>query len=450
MIDFKTVFSVSEFAKSLNDHLRSEFGSVRIQGEVAAFTRATSGHWYFTLKDPSAQLRLVMFRQKNVLAGFSPALGDKVEVLAQLGMYEPRGELQLIVDVIKKAGQGNLHEQFLKLKAKLAAQGVFDQARKKPVPAVVFNLGVITSLQAAALADVKQALARRAPHIAYTVYHTAVQGEQAGGQIIEALRRADAAGHDALVLCRGGGSMEDLWCFNEEAVVLAVAGCRTPIVVGVGHESDVTLAEFAADLRAATPTAAAELISVPTRDLQLQIDVLARRFRRGASHRLELLAQQIDRAELGLLTPTGYVDALQARLNSASARLPVAVQRQFNGLDQLLDVATERLVQEVSRAQRHGIVQADRHAESLKRTLRQRLRQVDMAVDRLSGMVDAVSPQRTLDRGYAYLRANSIGQPVVRSVDQMAPGDTLTATVSDGELVLNVIDKSQGKRLGDS
>ncbi len=450
MIDFKTVFSVSQFARSLNDHLRTEFGSVRIQGEVAAFTRATSGHWYFTLKDASAQLRLVMFRQKNVLAGFSPALGDKVEVLAQLGMYEPRGELQLIVDVIKKAGQGNLHEQFLQLKAKLAAQGVFDQARKKQVPKVVFNLGVVTSLQAAALADVKQALARRSPHIVYTVYHTAVQGEQAGGQIIEALRRADAGGHDALVLCRGGGSMEDLWCFNEEAVVLAVATCNTPIVVGVGHESDVTLSEFAADLRAATPTAAAELISVPTRDLQLQVDGLARRFQRGAAHRLELLAQQIDRAELGLLTPTGYVDALEARLNASSGRLPVAAQRQFNVLAQLFDSATERLTQEARRAQRSGVEQTERNAEMLKRTLRQRHQQIALAVDRLSGMVEAVSPQRTLDRGYAYLRASSAGQPVVRSVDQMATGDTLTATVSDGELVLNVLDKRQGKRLGGS
>ena len=450
MIDFKTVFSVSQFARSLNDHLRTEFGAVRIEGEVAAFTRATSGHWYFTLKDSTAQLRLVMFRQKNVLAGFFPGVGDKVEVLAQLGMYEPRGELQLIVDVIKKAGQGNLHEQFLQLKAKLAAQGLFDLARKKVLPKVVFNLGVITSLQAAALADVKQALARRAPHIRYRVYHTAVQGEQAIGQIIEALGHADSAGHDALILCRGGGSLEDLWCFNEEPVVRAVAACVTPIVVGVGHESDVTLAEFAADLRAATPTAAAELVSVPTRDLQLQLDALARRLNRGVLHRLELLAQQIDRAELGLLTPTGYVDALQARLYSAAGRLPMAAQRQFNYLNQRCDGAAERLNQESRRAQQIGQLQTERAIQALQRALRQRISQASMAVDRLSGVVEAVSPQKTLDRGYAYLRASSQGRPVVRSVDQMAPGDTLTAAVSDGELVLNVLDKTQGKRLLDS
>ena len=191
MIDLKTVFSVSQLARHLNDHLRNEFGSIRIQGEVASFTRASSGHWYLALKDESAQLKAVMFRQRNVLAGFFPAVGDKVEVLAQLAMYEQRGELQLIIDVMKKAGQGNLHEQYLQLKTKLTQEGLFDSARKRPLPSVVFNLGVITSLQAAALADVKQALARRAPHVEYSVYHTAVQGEQAAAQIIEALRKAE-------------------------------------------------------------------------------------------------------------------------------------------------------------------------------------------------------------------------------------------------------------------
>ena len=289
MVDLKTVFSVSQFARHLNEYFRTEFGAIRIHGEVASFTKASSGHWYFGLKDSTAQLKAVMFRQRNILAGFLPAVGDKVEVLAQLAMYEQRGELQLIVDVIKKAGQGNLHEQYLQLKARMSQEGLFDLNRKKPVPSVVFNLGVVTSLQAAALADVKQALGRRAPHVDYTVYHTAVQGEQAAAQIIDALQKADAAGHEVLILCRGGGSLEDLWSFNIEAVVRAVATCKTPVVVGVGHESDVTLAEFAADLRAATPTAAAELISKPTQELLTQVQNLHNNLRRALRHRAQLL-----------------------------------------------------------------------------------------------------------------------------------------------------------------
>ncbi|WP_291712097.1 MULTISPECIES: exodeoxyribonuclease VII large subunit [unclassified Limnobacter] len=442
MIDLKTVFSISQLARHLNDHLRHEFGSIRIHGEVASFTRASSGHWYLALKDESAQMKAVMFRQRNVLAGFFPAVGDKLEVLAQLAMYEQRGELQLIIDVMKKAGQGNLHEQYLQLKTKLTQEGLFESARKRPLPSVVFNLGVITSLQAAALADVKQALARRAPHVEYSVYHTAVQGEQAAAQIIEALRKADSAGHEALILCRGGGSLEDLWSFNMEAVVRAVAACKTPIVVGVGHETDVTLAEFAADLRAATPTAAAELISRPTRELLTEIQGLHVGLRKALRHRAQTLVQRVDRAELGLLTPTAYLHALESRLNNASSRLPRLVEHSFRREANSVQSLWESISLEMNAVQ----VSANRGAQSLESRLmgaqRRGIAVLDSRLDRLDSVVEAVSPQRTLERGYAFLQPQH-GDAVIRSVMDVEPGAALRATLSDGEILVNVREKTE-------
>ena len=441
MVDFKTVFSVSQFARHLNEHFRTEFGPIRIQGEVASFTKASSGHWYFGLKDSTAQLKAVMFRQRNILAGFLPAVGDKVEVLAQLAMYEQRGELQLIVDVMKKAGQGNLHEQYLQLKARLSQEGLFDLNRKKPVPSVVFNLGVVTSLQAAALADVKQALARRAPHVDYTVYHTAVQGEQAAAQIIDALQKADAAGHEVLILCRGGGSLEDLWSFNIEAVVRAVAACKTPIVVGVGHESDVTLAEFAADLRAATPTAAAELISKPTQELLAQVQNLHNNLRRALRHRAQLLVQQVDRAEMRLLTPTAYVNALESKIQNASSRMPRLVQRHLQQHETAVSNRGQALNLEMGKALVSANQRSEFAAVAMRTAQNRHLTAMEGRLQHLGAVVEAVSPQRTLERGYAFLQPE-VGDEVVRSVEQVNNGDSLRATLADGEIVVNVREKT--------
>ncbi|HEX4919082.1 MAG TPA: exodeoxyribonuclease VII large subunit [Limnobacter sp.] len=437
MIDSKTVFSISQFVHLLNEQLRTSHGAVRLKGEIASFTKAASGHWYLTLKDANAQLKAVMFRQRNVLAGFFPVVGEQVEVLAQLAVYEQRGELQLIVDVMRKAGQGSLHEQYLQLKNRLAGEGLFDSARKKSLPGMVFSLGVITSLQAAALADVRQALARRSPHIHYTVYHSAVQGDLAAAQIVQALLRADAAGHDALVLCRGGGSLEDLWCFNMETVVRAVAACKTPIVVGVGHESDVTLAEFAADVRAATPTAAAELVSVPTRDVFAQIDRLAQQLQRRLAHHLQNRAQAVDRAELGLITPTAYVDSLHTRVAGAQARLPLSLiqrmrlnhQALVHHRMQLQGKASARLQVHTSRMQ----LQSEAFAQAA--TLR--LDRLGTQLDQMGHVLDAASPQRTLDRGYAFLQRADSGE-VLRSAVAAIPGQAVLATLADGQLKLTV------------
>ncbi|HEY1057639.1 MAG TPA: exodeoxyribonuclease VII large subunit [Limnobacter sp.] len=437
MIDNKPLFSVSQFARLLNDTFREQFRSVRLQGELSSFTRASSGHWYFTLKDEQAQLKAVMFRPRNVLTGFTPQLGDKVEVLAQLALYEQRGEVQLVVDVLKKAGLGNLYEQFLQLKAKLAAEGLFDSQRKQALPPHVFNVGIVTSLQAAALADVRQALARRSPHVQFTVYHTPVQGDASVPQIVNALRKADQAGHDTLILCRGGGSLEDLWSFNTEAVVRAVAACHTPIVVGVGHETDVTLAEFAADLRAATPSAAAELVSRPTADLLNDLQVHWDRLQSLVTQRVEQWAQRIDRAELGLVTPSAYVGVLAARLNGLQNRLRPVLDQTLNRhamvIRQHVDLS-QRAVQQRIRSLQDSL---NRQQDGLTRESARSLQNLERKIAQHANILEAVSPQRTLERGYAYLERPDQAQ-VVSSIQHVQPGDSLVATLRDGRVGLAV------------
>lgn len=437
MIDSKNILTVSQFSRLLSDSLRSAWPSVRIQGELASFTKASSGHWYFTLKDDQAQLKAVMFRARNVLAGFTPVLGDKVEVLAQLSVYEPRGDLQLVVDVLKKAGQGNLYEQFLALKAKLAQEGLFDAARKQPLPAVPFSVGVVTSLQAAALADVRQALTRRAPHLAFCVYPTQVQGEGAELQIRQALQRADSAGHDVLILCRGGGSLEDLWCFNTEVVVRAVAACQTPIVVGVGHETDVTLAEFAADLRAATPTAAAELICPPTMDLLDAVASHALSMGQSLRQRLSRLEQQVDRAEFGLVTPRHYADRLAGRLDALARGLAQPLNQHLQSVGHSLAQWSQRLSQQGRKGPQVADSQLQVNIQAMKTRLALTLQHTESVLVRRSEVLEAVSPQRTLERGFAYLQDETEGR-VLSSVAQAQPGQAVKATLKDGHLSLGV------------
>lgn len=441
MTDFKTVFSVSQFTRHLSDTLRREFMAVRIQGEVASFTKASSGHWYFSLKDDQAQVKAVMFRQRNVLVGFLPKLGDKLEALAQVGLYEPRGELQILVDTLKHAGQGDLHERYLRLKAMLAAEGLFSQERKRPLPKYVFDVAIVTSMQAAALADIRRTLARRAPHVSYTVYHTAVQGDAATAQIVSALRQADSAGHELILLARGGGSLEDLWCFNEESVVRALAACATPTVVGVGHESDVTLAEFAADVRASTPTAAAELVSAPTADLLARVQSMHRDLLRIVDRTLQQKAQQLDRLEMGLVTPTAYLAGLEQRMVHARNLM----QRHLQQLVRASDQSVAGLAKQANRALGLGVNDATlRHSQLGKQlglAMKRQLQDSSLSLQAHEGTMKALSPQRNLEKGYAFLQTDS---GLVNSIDRVEPGQHISATVADGQLKVLVTDKSKG------
>ncbi|MEO6030380.1 MAG: exodeoxyribonuclease VII large subunit, partial [Burkholderiaceae bacterium] len=283
------------------------FGVCRVSGEISGFARAASGHCYFNLKDAdggSALLRCAMFRRAGALLAFAPADGQRVELRGRLGVYEPRGELQFVVEAMQRAGAGALYEQFLLLKAKLEAEGLFDAARKRALPAHPRRIGIVTSLGAAALHDVLTALARRSPQVAVVVYPSLVQGADAPPALAAAIALESARAEvDTLIVCRGGGSLEDLWAFNDERVVRAIAASGLPVVCGVGHETDLTLADLAADLRAPTPTAAAEL-AAPAR--QACLEVLAAvtvQMQRRARQLLDNQAQHLDRAALRLARP---------------------------------------------------------------------------------------------------------------------------------------------------
>lgn len=301
-----SVISVSALNNAVAQLLERNLPLTWVSGEISNFTRAASGHWYFTLKDQAAQVRAVMFRGRAQYADFQPKEGDKVEVRALVTLYAPRGDYQLSVEAIRRAGVGNLYEAFLRLKAQLEQEGLFDPARKRPIPPFVRRIGIITSPQAAALRDILTALKRRAPHIAVTLYPTPVQGEGAAAKIAQAIATANAREEcDVLLVCRGGGSMEDLWAFNEEIVARTVAHSQIPVIAGIGHETDFTITDFAADLRAATPTAAAELAATPRAEW---LDLLARQ------------AQQLQRAQSRLLNEQQQtLDWLARRLQSPAA-----------------------------------------------------------------------------------------------------------------------------------
>ncbi len=317
----RVCLTVSQLNRAVSGSLQREFGTQRVRGEIASMTRAASGHWYFSLKDASAQVRCVMFRGRNALVDFVPREGDEVEVLASVALYEPRGEFQLTVESLRRFGAGRLWEEFLRLRQRLAAEGLFDAGVKRQLPQVPQRVGVVTSLQAAALRDVLTTLRRRAPYLAIVIYPVPVQGAEAGAQIAAMLatasRRAEV---QVLLLVRGGGSIEDLWAFNDERVARAIRASALPVIVGVGHESDFTIADFAADLRAATPTAAAELVAPEQQGLLRELGLRLRALARAGARALGERAQRLDYALRILASPRAPLRGLEARIADLRGR----------------------------------------------------------------------------------------------------------------------------------
>jgi exodeoxyribonuclease VII large subunit len=359
----RQIIGVGDLNRTIAGVLEAHVGNVWVRGEISNFKAYDSGHWYFSLKDAEGQIRCVMFRGRNGQVGFVPKDGDLIEVAANLGVYVPRGDLQLNVGMMRRAGQGGLYEAFLKLKEKLASEGLFDESKKRPLPKHPKAIGVITSAQAAALKDVLSTLERRAPHIPIIIYPSLVQGVDAPVALIAALNRAyaDAKQGDieVILLVRGGGSIEDLWCFNDEQLARVIADSPVPIVSGVGHETDFTIADFVADLRAPTPTGAAEL-ATPNRDALLQdLDVLAQRMSVRVTQRIDKEAQRLDQLSLRLNHALPNPDRMRDKAEQLSARLNQAWQVGMQAY-----------------RQRH---QAWRNH------------------------LELLSPQRTLDRGYAVL-----------------------------------------------
>ncbi|MES2901082.1 MAG: exodeoxyribonuclease VII large subunit [Pseudomonadota bacterium] len=407
-----------------------------IGGEISNFTKASSGHWYFTLKDDAAQVRAVMFRGKSQYAGFIPREGDKVEVRALVTLYGARGDYQINVEQIRRAGVGALYEAFLRLKDKLGAQGLFDPERKRALPLFTRSIGIVTSPQAAALRDILTALKRRAPHVRIVLYPAPVQGQGAAERIANAIalasRRAEV---DVLLVCRGGGSIEDLWSFNEEVVAYAIANCSMPVIAGVGHETDFTIADFAADLRAATPTAAAELAATSRADWVASLGADATDLRRAMLRSLNEAGQSLDNLSRRLLSPAAQIGHQRLKLVALSTALSHAVRapvgRQAYALAQLR--ARWAAHRPDTRALRADIGHQQRRVASAMAT---QLRQRRQALGALEAQLELLNPQRTLERGYAIV-SDAKGQ-VLRNPAQLKAGATLQVRLAEGSAALGV------------
>ncbi|GAB3346226.1 exodeoxyribonuclease VII large subunit [Marilutibacter aestuarii] len=435
--DTLTPSQLNALARNL---IEDSFPLVWVEGELGNVSRPASGHLYLTLKDARAQVRCAMFRPKASWLKFQPREGLHVRVRGRLTLYEARGEYQMVLDYMEEAGEGALRRAFDALKARLEAEGLFDPARKRPLPRFPRRIGIITSPTGAAVRDVLSVLARRFPLAEPEVLPVPVQGDDAAPQITAMLRRAAASGrYDVLLLTRGGGSLEDLWAFNDETLVRAVADSEVPVVSAVGHEVDFSLSDFAADLRAPTPSVAAELLVPSQDDLRQRLRVLATRIQRQQAQRLRDAMQRSDRAALRLnaLRPQARLDALR--------------QRQAEALRRLKSAWAQRLERERARLRHASIALRSGHPQRRIERLRQRLDALSprtrAALDRrlaqeglrlrgLARSLEAVSPLATVARGYAILRHED-GR-VVRSALDARPGDTLDARLVDGELRLRV------------
>jgi exodeoxyribonuclease VII large subunit len=420
--------TVSALNRAVARLLERSFPLVRVRGEVANLTRAASGHWYFGLKDDQAQVRCVMFRSRNQLLGWVPRDGDDVELSAVVSLYEPRGEFQLTVESMRRAGQGRLAEEFMRLKARLAAEGLFAIERKRLLPRVPRRVGVVTSLQAAALRDVLTCLARRAPYMEVVVYPVPVQGGGAGQRIARMLAAVSARAEvDVVLLVRGGGSIEDLWAFNEEAVARAIRASTLPVVVGVGHDSDITIADFAADVRAPTPTAAAELVAPARDDLLGEVAGHLRPLRRCLVHQLHRAAQRLDYAQRALATPRAPLAALDARVAALLARLGAGGRQRVGSGRSTLARLREALLRSRPTAARRAPAELLARAA---RSLADRRHRASTRFAALSARLHALDPLAVLERGYSI--AERADGRVVTDAAVLQVGDPLTLRFSRG------------------
>jgi exodeoxyribonuclease VII large subunit len=413
------IWQVGALCRAIAESLDARFNPVAVRGEVSGFSRASSGHCYFSLKDPNGQIRCAMFRRAAGLLDFAPRDGDMVEAWGRLGVYEPRGDLQLIVESLARAGQGALFEQFLRLKAKLEAEGLFDAARKRELPRLPRGIGVVTSTGAAALHDVVTALRRRAPHVPVVIAPAAVQGAQAPLELVAALTAlygiAQTGSIDVILLVRGGGSIEDLWAFNDEQLARTIVQSPVPLVSGVGHETDFTIADFCADVRAPTPTAAAELAAEAVENWLEGLGHMEARLGNAIRRRVDVAAQRVDVAASRLGRPLARLGAQQLRLGRTAHRLRYAA---------------------LGRTQSEGARFTAADAK-LKQGFRLRLESAARSLDHSRLRLELLDPRLILQRGYALL-ADEQGQPV-SSVQQTHAGQALRATLADGEVDLTVV-----------
>ncbi|WP_312468372.1 exodeoxyribonuclease VII large subunit [Pseudescherichia sp.] len=428
------IFTVSRLNQTVRLLLEREVGQVWISGEISNFTQPASGHWYFTLKDDTAQVRCAMFRNSNRRVTFRPQHGQQVLVRASITLYEPRGEYQIIVESMQPAGEGLLQQKYEQLKAKLAAEGLFDQLSKQPLPSPAHCVGVITSKTGAALHDILHVLKRRDPSLPVVIYPTAVQGEDAPGQIVRAIALANSRKEcDVLIVGRGGGSLEDLWSFNDERVARAIFASQIPIVSAVGHETDVTIADFVADLRAPTPSAAAEMVSRNQLELLRQLQSGQQRLEMAMDYYLANRTRRFTQLEHRL-----QQQHPQLRLARQQTVLERLRQRMTYAMDNQLKRSGQRQQRMTQRLNQHSPQPRIHRAQNRVQQLEYRLAQLMSA--RLSATrerfgnamthLDAVSPLATLARGYSVTTATDGN--VLKQTKQVKAGDVLTTRLVDG------------------
>lgn len=450
MIDQNTerqIFSISELNRRVRQLLELNLPMLWVEGEISNFACPSSGHWYLSLKDRSAQVRCAMFRNANQRVKFRPENGMQVLVRCKPGIYEDRGEYQLIVEHMEEAGFGALQRQFEQLKAKLSAEGLFDTNNKQPIPSSICYIGVVTSPTGAAVKDILSVLKRRFPAMKVSIFPTAVQGEEAPAQIVSALTDANSCEHlDALIVSRGGGSLEDLWSFNSETVARAIAASRLPIISAVGHEVDFTIADFVSDLRAPTPSAAAELVSPDGQQMYAQFTHFQTSLTENLLRTFLNLKQQLNHLHKRLQHPGSTLQQQAQHLDHLEIRLRRAIRAKLDNYR----VKSNQLSNQLGR--QNPKYQLEEKQEKLSYLVKELGKAISQKQERLQlklaqsmHLLDTVSPLQTLGRGYAVIR-NADGE-VVNSVAKVSQDDYLTGQLADGELLLKLTDKNN-KTLG--
>ena len=435
----RDIYSVSRLTREARALLEGSFPLLWLEGEISNFVRPASGHWYFSLKDDLAQVRCAMFRNRNMLAGFLPQNGMQVLVRARISMYEARGEFQIIAEHIETAGDGALRREFELLKKRLQAEGVFAEQHKLPLPESITRIGVITSPSGAAIRDILTTLKRRFPAASVIVYPVAVQGAESAPQIVNMLQIAQQRNEcDVLLLARGGGSLEDLWSFNDERVARAIYACRLPVVAGIGHEVDFTIADMVADMRAATPTAAAELVSPNQVELVRKIQQQNARLNNAMQSSIRHAQQHLKWMQSRLVSPAQRMLQLTQRLDDYQQRLVTNMLHQLRHARANLNNITNQLhalhpgnaIKQQQQVLTHLSLRLNQQIQYYLTTKRERLKQATQTLA-------AVSPLATLERGYAIVTDVDKSHIITRAT-QTKPGDKIRARLHIGEILCRV------------
>ncbi len=439
------VFTVSQLNQRAKQLLEITFSSIKVEGEISNLSRPSSGHWYFTLKDKGAQVRCAMFRSRTAQVKFQPKEGDQIVVRGKVSLYENRGDYQLIVDAMKPAGEGQLQQAFILLKQKLGAEGLFNPEYKQALPEAIKRIAVITSPTGAAIHDILTVLKRRFPAIEVNIYPVQVQGKEAAQQMIWSINQAnldacnakEGQAADVVIIGRGGGSIEDLWSFNDEQLARTIFNSKLPIVSAVGHEVDFTIADFVADVRAPTPSAAAEMLSPNREEYLSRLNALGSRLENSIQQQLQNKQWQLQGAQRGLQHPGDKLSQYAQTLDMLELRMQQSQKNKFNQLMQRLTRSQQKLQQQSPTNTLQKIeTQLAYFQQRLNSAMKQLLANKSERLQQSALLLNAVSPLQTLGRGYAILQTDT--EAVIRDSHDVKKGDLISARIGHGKLELTV------------